>query len=70
MTPEEAYQELERNNSFSEEEVFDLECIVAQSYFFSHGYAMNILKGIFPLGDPIIDLRIFWEEGWKCGRKQ
>lgn len=64
MTPEEAYQELERNNNFSEEEIFDLECIVAQSYFFSYGYAENILEGIFRLGDPIIDLRVFWEGDW------
>lgn len=56
MTPKEAYKALQKNN-LTEEEIFDLECIIAEDSSFSLDYAQNILRDKpFPLGEQLIAL--------------
>lgn len=53
MTPEEAYRKV-ANENLSEEEVFDLECIIADDICCSYDYSFCVLKGRFPLGEMLI----------------
>lgn len=50
MTIKKAYKKLRQaRGNLSEEEIFDLECIVAENAYYSYYYAREILKGRFEL---------------------
>lgn len=53
MTPEETFYKLETQKGLTEEERFDLACIIATSGYYSYLYA-NSLKGRFILGEAAI----------------
>lgn len=54
MTPYHALKELQSNTSLSEEQVFFLECIVAQDPYQSYNYSKTVLKKRFELGEASI----------------
>lgn len=61
MKPEQAFRKLRKHEeSLSEEEVFDLQCIVAESARFSQRYACNIIEQKFPLGEAAISFDDFY----------
>lgn len=54
MKQHEAWGILEKNNNLTEEEIFDLECVIAESPIRSYRYGKEVLKGRFELGEGAI----------------
>lgn len=60
LTDKEAFLLLNKGKDrLSEEEIFDLECIVAKDALDSYIYSKNSLKGRFSLGEAIIAISDF-----------
>lgn len=54
MKQHEAWGILEKNSNLTEEEIFDLECVIAESPIRSYRYGKEVLKGRFKLGEEAI----------------
>lgn len=54
MTPFHAFNKLKSFKKLTEKEIFSLEKLISESYFFSFYYATEVLKGRFLLGESVI----------------